>query len=63
MVAQLRADEMLYQETAVYDIADKFGEEFIYYNANGNAAISKDVLADFRRLTGDSVVWVRSERY
>jgi hypothetical protein len=55
-------EEILYQETAVYDIIDNFGEEFVYYNQNGNPAISKDVLKEFRKLTEESVVWVRGER-
>ena len=53
----------LYQESAVYDIAQKFGKEFTYDNENGNLAIRKDVLTIFRKLTKDSVVWERGERY
>jgi hypothetical protein len=39
-----------------------FGKEFLHENENGNWAINKDVLAAFRKLTGDSVVWDRSYR-
>lgn len=66
-VAQWMLDELgrtkyLYQETVVYDIASKFGESFTYYNDYGNSAIDKKVLAAFRKLTGDSVIWDRGER-
>jgi len=62
MLAQVRAEGILYQQVAVYEIMEQFGDEFIYYNANGNPAIVKDVLSEFRRLTGDSVVCSRSDR-
>jgi hypothetical protein len=61
MLAQIQREQWLYQETAVLDIMDKFGEEFVYYNEQGNPAIGKDVLKAFLKLTGASVVWQRSE--
>jgi len=62
MVEQLKQQGMLYQEQIVYDIQAEFGEEFTYYNNNGNPAINKDVLDAFKKLTPD-VVWIRGERY
>jgi hypothetical protein len=53
---------VLYQNDAVSNIADLFGERFVYENDLGNACIDKQVLAAFRKLTGDSVVWSRGER-
>ena len=38
----------------------KFGSEFTYHNAKGNLAIDKRVLAAFKKLTGDSIIWERS---
>jgi hypothetical protein len=66
-VAQWMLDEVmgkgeLEQEAAVSDIALKFGNEFTYDNENGNLAIRRDVLAAFRRLTENSVVWDRENR-
>lgn len=55
-------DKTVYQEHVVYEIRDEFGEEFIYTNDNGNPAISKVVLKEFRKLTEDLVVWERGER-
>jgi hypothetical protein len=46
---------------AVSHIALKFGHEFTYDNENGNLAIRRDVLAAFRRLAKDSVVWERED--
>jgi len=53
---------VLYQDDAASQITDRFGERFIYTNNAGNPAISKEVLAAFRKLTGDSVVWINTER-
>ena len=38
------------------------GEEHVYTNKNGNFAISKDVLKEFRKLTEGKVKWERGER-
>jgi hypothetical protein len=62
MVAQIDEGQSLYQEVVVHEIAERFGVEFTYINANGNRAISKEVLTKFKELTGDSVVWERGER-
>jgi hypothetical protein len=36
--------------------------EFIYKYGGGNRAISKDVLAEFEKLTSDTVVWMKKGR-
>jgi 3-methyladenine DNA glycosylase Tag len=61
MSEELKAHDVLYQSKTVYDIEEIFGETFVYENENGNLAISRAVLAEFRRLTESSVVWDRSE--
>lgn len=53
---------LLYQDVAAYHILTEFGEQFVYVNANGNYSISKKVLAEFKRLTANNVVWERGER-
>jgi hypothetical protein len=63
MLAELDRDRALYQEDAVWTIRQTFGESFICENQNGNLAITKDVLSEFRKLTEGSVVWVKSDRY
>ncbi|MDA2937028.1 hypothetical protein MYX75_02035 [Acidobacteria bacterium AH-259-A15] len=62
MLQELKRQESLYQEEAVYEIEHKFGAEFVYENENGNPAISRKVLKEFRELTEETVVWERSER-
>jgi Family of unknown function (DUF6953) len=62
MVDQLKGQHWLYQEMVVSEILEKFGEEFVYYNENGNLAISRPVLREFRKLTEGTVVWERSAR-
>ena len=57
MFEELRREKYLYQETVVYDIEDKFGNEFVYINENGNLAIDRKVLKAFRELTEDTAVW------
>lgn len=52
----------LRQDDAAMYLAQKFGEEFTYFNKNGNLAIKKEVLAEFRELTPDHV-WVKGRRY
>lgn len=63
MLSELEKSQILYQETAASDIQERFGDSFVYDNPNGNMAISKDVLSEFRELTNGRVVWVRGERY
>ncbi|MHB8321729.1 MAG: DUF6953 family protein [Acidithiobacillus sp.] len=62
MLEQIKNDGFLFQETAVYAISSKFGEDFTYINNNGNPAIRKDVLASFRKSSGDDIVWQRGEK-
>jgi hypothetical protein len=62
MLDELQREGGLYQDVAVGEILNRFGETFAYYNDNGNPAIAKVVLEEFRNLTNDSVVWSRSTR-
>ena len=62
MKAEFESGEMLYQNSAVYEIEERFGEEFVYYNENGNPAINRKVLAEFRKITPDAV-WSKQGRY
>ena len=62
MLTELQAQGVLYQEEAVYSIQEKFGDDFVYLNDNGNLAISRSVLKEFRLLTGEDFVWERGER-
>jgi hypothetical protein len=62
MKATIESSSMLYQEIAVAQIRQLFGDEFVYINDAGNFAILKAVLKAFKALTADTVVWDRGER-
>lgn len=63
MKAEFDRDGILYQDVAASGILNQFGEEGVYINANGNYAINKSVLSEFRKITQKDAIWVRSERY
>lgn len=62
MLNEIEKVKYLDQETAVDHISANFGDDFVYENENGNLAIEQKVLAAFRKLTDDSIVWERSSR-
>jgi hypothetical protein len=62
MAAQLEQSDHLFQETVARDIEARFGKEFTYVDSNGNLGIRKNVLAAFKKLTGNTVVWERHNR-
>jgi len=62
MLAELTAATYLEQGAVVYRISEKFGEAFVYQNDNGNLAINKKVLKEFRTLTEGKAVWDRSDK-
>jgi len=57
MASEVEVEGFLYRETAVTQIAERFGDEFIYVDADGTSAISEAVLSAFRRLTEGAVIW------
>lgn len=61
MVEQMGDKPRLYQEAVARSIKTVWGEEWLYKNANGNPAISKAVLKEFRKLTTDTLVWERGD--
>ncbi len=63
MLLELEKKKELYQEDAVDEIGQRFGNKYVYDNDNGNPAIDKKVLGAFRQISGEDVVWSRSERY
>lgn len=59
MLGEFERKGRLVQYEAANHIHDHYGEEFVYENDNGNWAIKKDILAAFRKLTPEGVVWSR----
>lgn len=62
MLDQFNNTHWLYQANIVLKIKNQFGKEFVYHNAQGNWAIGKDVLTQFRKLTEGKAVWERGQR-
>ena len=62
MAQELLRKKELYQEIVVYEIQNRFGKKFTYINRNGNSAIDKRVLEEFRKITEGKVVWSRRNR-
>jgi hypothetical protein len=62
MLSELKRDGTLYQEVAASEIEKRFGQAFTPINENGNYSIRRDVLAAFRKLTDNTVIWERGER-
>ena len=52
------ADAGLLQVDAVSGIEKQFGDDFTYISDIGEKSIDRNVLAQFRKLTGDDIVWV-----
>ena len=63
MLAQITENGELWQMDAANRIASDFDEGLTYTNDNGNPAISKEVLAAFRKMSEGTVVWERGLRY
>lgn len=61
MLKQINKKRELYHEDVVYQIDENFGSGFVYYNQEGNLAISKEVLKEFRKITEPTIIWSRSE--
>jgi hypothetical protein len=57
MMDQLTTKGGLYHRTAVRHIRHHYGDLYLYLNANGNPAISKNVLNEFRLLAGGTAMW------
>ena len=63
MINEILEKGYVYQEYLVHDIQEKFGDDFVYINENGNLAISKKVLNEFKKLKEqNNIEWDRSER-
>ena len=63
MINEILEKGYVYQEYLVHDIQEKFGEEYVYVNENGNLAISKKVLNEFKKLKDvNGIEWDNRER-
>ena len=58
MIAQFEVEDELFQQKTAERIQELSGEAFVTLDANGVLGISSKVLYQFKKLTGDTVVWV-----
>jgi hypothetical protein len=63
MLAEIARESCLYQDDVVDYLMKAGWEDLLTENADGNQVLGKQVLAAFRKLTPDTVVWVRPDRY
>jgi len=63
MLVQVKKDGCVYQDDVVDHIVRAESEELLRENADGNLVLGTAVLNAFKKLTPDSVVWVKPDRY
>ncbi|PWY09662.1 DUF6953 family protein [Citrobacter koseri] len=63
MQAKLVQEDCLYQEDVVDYLVKQNLEEFLVENSDGNLSLVRNVLAAFRKLNEENVVWVKSGKY
>lgn len=63
MQAKLALESCLYQEDVVDHLVKLDREDFLVENSDGNLSLAKNVLAAFRKLNEENVVWVKSGKY
>ncbi len=56
MLTQIDAGNPLYQYVAAVEIRDRFGDDFVHTNDNGNDAVAPSVLKAFKQLSLETVV-------
>lgn len=62
MLAEVMREGTLDEQSIVADIASEFGKEYVVENEAGYSVIRPDVLAEFRQISEDTVVWMQGEK-
>ena len=63
MLAQIDREACIYQDDVVDHLVKAGREDLLIESSDGNQVLGKAVLAAFRKLTPDNVVWVKPDRY
>lgn len=63
MLLQIKREGCIYQDDVVDYLVKSKREDLLTENADGNQALGKPVLSAFRKLTEETVVWVKPDRY
>lgn len=62
MMDKLKKESVLYQNEIAFILHEKYSELATYININGNLAINKDILVEFKKISKRMVVWDKSEK-
>lgn len=63
MLAEIEKDGCIYQDDVVDFLVKAKAESFLRENSDGNLVIGREVLDAFKKLTPDTVVWVKPDMY
>ncbi|GKJ89907.1 TPA: hypothetical protein MCW73_001753 [Klebsiella pneumoniae] len=63
MLIKIQKDGCLYQDDVVDHLVKAKSEELLVENADGNLALSRQILNLFMKHTAEDVVWVKPQRY
>lgn len=63
MLSELEREDCLYQDDVVDFLVKSKADHLLRENSDGNLALERPLLNEFRKLTEKSVVWVVPERY
>ncbi|MDN4134048.1 DUF6953 family protein [Pantoea ananatis] len=63
MLQVLKKDGCLYQDDVVDYLVKNRAEDLLVENADGNLALSRQILNLFLKHTAEDVVWVKPQRY
>jgi hypothetical protein len=63
MRSQLDSDGCLYQDDVVDYLVRASENSLLRENSDGNLVLERKLLAEFRKLTQNDVVWVKPDKY
>lgn len=63
MMVNLKKEGCLYQQDVVDYLVKNDQQNHLKENADGNLALSSKVLSQFRKDSGNNVVWVKPDKY
>ncbi|MCP3944708.1 MAG: hypothetical protein GY710_24965 [Desulfobacteraceae bacterium] len=63
MQSKLDKDSCLYQDDVVDYIVKLQLDSLLRENSDGNLVLGRKILNEFRKLNGNSVVWVKPDKY
>jgi hypothetical protein len=63
MKSKLDSDDCLYQDDVVDYLVRASASSLLRENSDGNLVLERKLLAEFRKLTPEDVVWVKPDKY